>query len=251
MRSAIFALFCVTLAAQSLPYKKEEALGKALAEQVRRSSNPVGPQAVQDYVSQLGARLAAQLPTGAFPKTISVVDFDRTNPLQEPVVLPGGYIFVPLGLLLAAQDEAEFAGMLAQAMAREPLELALNDGPIPLFYSGGFPTIMPVSVRNEQSRIELQADATAAAAMARAGFDPAALLSYIERGYLEREQRPDPFSQLPPRAVRIEALRKTIEELPLSAEYIEDSSDFAAVKKQAHAEGLEPPRRSRPSLNRQ
>src|ERR1035438_1523345 len=99
MRSAIFAFCCVTLAAPSLPSAKEAALGKQLAEQARRFSRPVGPQAVQDYVSQLGARLAAELPSGTFPKTFSVVDLQPANPLHEPVVLPGGYIFVPLAPL--------------------------------------------------------------------------------------------------------------------------------------------------------
>src|ERR1035438_7141831 len=99
MRSAIFVLLGATLAAQSLPPAREAAFGKQLAEQARRFSRPVGPQAVHDYVSQLGARLAAELPSGTFPKTFSVVDFQPANPLHEPVVLPGGYIFVPLALL--------------------------------------------------------------------------------------------------------------------------------------------------------
>jgi predicted Zn-dependent protease len=35
---------------------------------------------------------------------------------HEPAALAGGYVFVLSGLFLAAQDEAEFAGMLAHAM---------------------------------------------------------------------------------------------------------------------------------------
>ena len=240
LRSAIFASFCVTLAAQTLTPVREAALGKQLADQARRFSRPVGPQAVQDYVSQLDARLAAELPSGAFPKTFSVVDVQQpANPLHEPVVLPGGYVFVPLGLLLTAQDEAEFAGMLTQGMAREPLLEFVgnigNDGTIPMFFFAGFPTTVAVPLRRRQVEIELEADDRAAAAMARAGFDPAALPRYIER-----EQRPSPFSQLPPRAVRIDALRTTIAELAPRAEYIENSSDFSAVQKAAHAEGPEP-----------
>jgi predicted Zn-dependent protease len=177
------------------------------------------------------------LPDCPFPRAFSVVDVQQpANPMHEPVVLPGGYVFVPLGLLLTAQDEAEFAGVLTQAMVRNPLwNVVRNNGTIPLFFMAGFPTIVAVSPRNQQVRIELQADATAAVAMSRAGIDPAALLRYIER-----EQRPNPFSQVPPREVRIDALRKTIGDLPPRAEYIEDSSDFSAVQKEAHGEGPEP-----------
>ena len=146
-----------------------------------------------------------------------------------------------------AQDEAEFAGMLTQAIAREPvLNVIDNDGTIPIYFFAGFPTTVAVPMRIDQVRIELQADASAAAAMSRAGFDPAGLPRYIER-----EQRPSPFSQLPPREVRLAALRKTIEDLPPRAEYIEDSSDFGVVQKAAHAEGPEPTKGPRPSLKTQ
>jgi predicted Zn-dependent protease len=64
------------------------------------------------------------------------VDLRPANPLNEPRVLPGGYVFVPLALLQTAKDEAEFAGMLAQAIARESLleQQATNSGGTPLIF---------------------------------------------------------------------------------------------------------------------
>ena len=74
MRSALFFFSCLTLAAQdrTLGLDKEAALGRQMAtEEVRRSSTPAEPQAVQDYVAQLGARLTAWLPNRYFPYAFS------------------------------------------------------------------------------------------------------------------------------------------------------------------------------------
>jgi len=97
--------------------EKEMALGASLAQQVQRTATPLNSPAALDYVQRLGAKLAAQLPEPRFSFTFAVTSNDQGNALHEPLSLPGGYIFVPASLFLAAQDEAEFAGMLAHAMA--------------------------------------------------------------------------------------------------------------------------------------
>ena len=68
-------------------------------------------------VMPLGAKLAAQLPDAPFPYTFAITTSDWSNFLREPVSLPGGYIFISPLLFRTAQVEAEFAGMLAHAMA--------------------------------------------------------------------------------------------------------------------------------------
>jgi beta-barrel assembly-enhancing protease len=117
MRLAPFALSCLTLAAQNLTLDRQAALGRQLAEEVRRHTTPVQSQEVQNYVAQLGAKITGQLPNPAFSFTFSAVSTGEDNALHEPLAIPGGYIFVPSNLLLTANDEAEFAGMLAQAIA--------------------------------------------------------------------------------------------------------------------------------------
>ena len=120
------------------------ALGRDLSRQIRQSTTPVASAVVQDYVAQLGVKLSAQMPGGG-PFTFPVVN-GLSNPMHEPIALPDGEIFVPLSLLLAANDEAEFAGVLAQAMAREPLRINPNAAAMPVVYAGslsGDSTIFP------------------------------------------------------------------------------------------------------------
>jgi beta-barrel assembly-enhancing protease len=245
MRSTAFAFFCLTLAAQDHPLDKDAALGKQLAEEVRRSTTLAEPQPIQHYVTQLGAKLAAQLPNSPFVYTISVVDTDQTNALHQPLVLPGGYIFVPLSLFLAANDEAEFASMLAQAMARRPLQIKNNGaGTIPIVFVGGWgdSLLIPAAEIDRWRTMELQADTSAAVAMSRAGFDPDALVRYIER-----LQPPDrPYSAFPPRASRIAALEQTIRDLPPSANM--QSDQFQRIQELArHATSKPPSPTLRPS----
>jgi predicted Zn-dependent protease len=195
MRVAAFALFCLTLGAQDLSLNKQAALDRELAEDVRRNTTAIADQAVQDYVAQLGASLSRQLPDAVFPYTLSVIGSARasarTNALHEAQALAGGYVFVSVDLVLAAKDEAEFAGMLAQSMARGPLlfkggSVKGDSGTIPIIFAGGFldgadSVLLPAGMMKQSQEMELQADKSAVAAMSQAGFDPGALLRYIER----------------------------------------------------------------------
>jgi predicted Zn-dependent protease len=171
MRRILFALVPLISAAQTPLSEKEAALGRQMVVEVRRTSTPVKIPELQSYVSQLGARLAPGF-------VFEVVSMDAT----EPIVLPGRYVFVPLSLLTAANDEAEFAGMLAQAVARGPRR-----------WAGLAP--------QQQRGSEITADSAAARTMSQAGFDPAALLRCIERLHPDDESR-------------IAALRETIRAIP-------------------------------------
>lgn len=228
MRFLWLAVFCLTLAAQNPTPAKQAAVERQMLETVHLFTTPVEPQAVQDYVSLLGARLATQLPAGAVPYSFVVVDFWE-NGLPEALLLPADHIFVPLHLLQTAKDEAEFAGMLAQAIALAPLlkqpDFMCGNQLLCLMYETGN---IPMSLLRQRRGMELRADTSAAAAMARAGFDPAALLRYIQRV----QPSDQPTSPLPPRAKRIAALRKAISTLPPTA-YTGNSQDFSVVQKLA------------------
>jgi predicted Zn-dependent protease len=193
MRLAPFALFCLTLAGQSVNQDKVAALGRALAEEVDRHTTPVQAPEVQNYVARLGAKIAAQLPAPSRSFTFSVVSTGEDNALHEPFAIPGGYIFVPSTLLLTARDEAEFAGMLAQAMARVPVLIQSSTGTIPVVYVDSFDDVLPIGMIDRRRERELQADASATLLLSRAGFDPAALLRYVERVQpLDRPRSPVP-----------------------------------------------------------
>jgi beta-barrel assembly-enhancing protease len=213
--------------------EKEARLGAIVAEEFRKNSRPLASATVRAYVERLGAQLATQAPEGSGPCRFEVVaDHRTTNSVNEAFVLPGGYVFVPADLLLAAKDEAEFAGMLAHAVAhvaarhatrtssRESITIA-----IPLGFSDAD---VPMTYRRFVRGYELEADLLAVPIMARAGFDPSALIRYIQRVQRDPPASGAPFSALPARDERVAALENAIAFLP-AREYAV-GSDFARIQ---------------------
>jgi len=186
MRPVLFLTACIALVAQDFTVEKEAQLGAAVAAQVERDHPPVENPIVQMYVNAIGARIAAQM-NAPFRFSFRVLHNDQS---KEAFAVPGGHVFISSGLILATENESEFAGVLAQAMVPRPPRVE-RQGTIPLVYIGGLNgnkcALIPMFAREMRRVTELDADKTAAAAMARAGLDPAALVRFIDR-----EQPDDP-----------------------------------------------------------
>ena len=236
----LFALLGLASAQQRQPGQgvnfyscdKEAALGAQLANQVRRDTVPLASDPVREYVERVGGLIAAHLPTGCPASFTFAVVTDETV-TNEPMALPGGYIFVPAGLITAAQSEAEFAGMLAHAMAhvaeRHGTRTAtrgelVNMASVPLIFVGGWTgyairqgagAAVPLGLLNFQRQFELAADGTAVRTVAAAGYDPGAVVRYIER--TQSGRMPEVWSPLPARDKRITAMEEAIAALPAAA----------------------------------
>lgn len=218
MRLAIFVFACFRLAAQD----GESAMAAELARQANRLAEPVSNPEVQSYIAKLGAKVA-----GSSTLSFSVVD-DARKPPYEPAMLPQA-CRVSSDLILAAKDEAELAGMVAQAISRGFRWIrSQHAGMLPMvFFSGGDPPglLAPAEVREKIRAIELQADRDAVALMAAAGYDPSALERYLSRVQLPDNGR----SVLPPRGDRVAAISEAIGKLP-SKDYALSNRDFERIQ---------------------
>jgi predicted Zn-dependent protease len=215
MRVLTFVLAAASLAAQE-SRDREAALGAQLVREIQSHTTVIDNVAVRDYVDRVGQKLAASAGTVRYKfSVIADQSFGRTH---EPVALPGGYVFVSVDLILAAHDEAEFAGMLAHAMAhsaapRPPERSVVNSGNIPVLFVGGWgeSPVVPISSLKARRAAELEADRSAVQTMAGAGYDPTALVRYIEHTQSANNQL---WITLPPRAERIAAMQQAIGQLP-------------------------------------
>ncbi len=106
-------------AAGSHSSSRETALGAQLAAQVRHHTTPLGIISVDAFVQNLGLLLAAQMPNAPEDWKFEVTKDRQDSSTFEPLSLPGGWIFVPAQLILAAGSEGELAGMLAHAIELE------------------------------------------------------------------------------------------------------------------------------------
>jgi predicted Zn-dependent protease len=221
--------------------EKERALGRQLANDIRQKTTAVNSPRVQEYVDHLGQKIASHIQGTRFDYTFNVIADDTSRTTHEPIALPGGVIFIPAALFHGANDEAEFAGMLAHAMEHVAQRhgtrhaTANNMGSIPLVFLGGWVPrpdgqAVPLGFLGQLRSNELEADALAVKALALAGFDPTALVRYVERvrpaspGTL-----PKVFSPLPELDQRIAALRVAIARLPQTS-YADPGMEFAAIR---------------------
>jgi predicted Zn-dependent protease len=249
----MFLLGGVSLTAQELlgpaqnsvnySIEKEAALGKQLAEDLHQRTTSIDKPDIRTYVEGLGQRIAASLPEARVPFTFSVIADDLCPTIQEPTALPGGYIFIPAALLLAARDEAEFAGILAHAMVhvsrRHGAKTATATtafATIPLIFMGGSPCSVGWAIPSGYSALhranELEADSSAVQTMAEAGFDPMALVRYVERVQPQQNNMgQSTFQSLPDRDQRVANMRSIISTLP-SAKYVAPSEWFTTIQEE-------------------
>src|SRR5919199_5023918 len=92
---------------------QEIRAGQRAARESARTLGLVSDQELQDYVQQVGARLAAGSERAQLPWTFRVLD----DPMPNAFALPGGYVFVTRGILCVINSEAELAGVLAHEIA--------------------------------------------------------------------------------------------------------------------------------------
>lgn len=92
---------------------EEHQLGAELVRELRRSHPPVDDPYITDYIEHLGAELTLNADSAVAGFEFFVVD----DPTINAFALPGGFIGVHTGLVLATQSESELAAVLAHEIA--------------------------------------------------------------------------------------------------------------------------------------
>ena len=246
--------------------EKEVALGAQLATDFRRMHLPLDSSTVLEYIDQMGAKLVRALPQQSpFPYHFEVTT-DAKGTFLEPASVPGGYVFVPVGLILAAKDEEELAGTVAHAMAhilarhwtKQAIQAQVGQSTIPLIFSGSLGyggdqgALIPVGMLQSRRANESEADLLAVQITATAGYDPEGLARYIGRVQKDEGRLSDDgrdlsslFSIMPPRDQRVQAIEQRIQALP-PQNYVLSSSDFARIQEEVRR--ALPPNPPPPSL---
>jgi len=88
--------------------QQEIQMGQQGAQQVAQEIGLINDQALQNYLQNIGAALAAKSERPNLPWTFRAVD----DPSPNAFALPGGYIFVTRGLLDLMNNEAELASVV-------------------------------------------------------------------------------------------------------------------------------------------
>ena len=167
---------------------QEVQIGGEQDAQIRREMGVYADPALQQYVSEIGLRLARASERPDLPWHFTVVDVAAVNAFA----LPGGYIYITRGLLPFLEDEAQLAGVLGHEIghvtarhAAQQYSRAMSAGLGLLLGSLFVPEARPFAEAGETGLgllflkygrdDEVQADALGVRYAARAGWDPAAV----------------------------------------------------------------------------
>ncbi|MGE0130418.1 MAG: M48 family metallopeptidase [Blastocatellales bacterium] len=227
--------------------EREVAIGRQLAAEVDGSSKLITDPIITEYVNRIAQNLVLHSDSKV-PFTIKVVDSDEVNAFA----LPGGFLYVNRGLLEAAENEAEVAGVIAHEIAhvaaRHGVEQAskgdlFNYASIPLIFLGGWGgyairqavgLAVPMTFLKFSRGAEKEADRLGAQYMWASGYDPNALITFFEKLQAKDKRKPGTlakvFSTHPMTGDRITEVRELIGHFPDRGEYQVSSSEFTQVK---------------------
>jgi predicted Zn-dependent protease len=228
--------------------EKQIALGKQISMQVESQSKLITDPVITEYINRLGQNIVRNSDSQV-PFTIKVIDSDDINAFA----LPGGFFYVNSGLIMAADEEAELAGVMAHETghvaachaAREntranlmqmmTIPLIFMGGPIGYAAYEGAGLAVPLTFLKFSRGFEAQADYLGVQYMYKAGYDPAAFISFFEKIQAMDKKKPGTISKAfethPPTPERIRASQEEIAKiLPPKSEYIVNTSEFDEVK---------------------
>src|SRR5207302_2686005 len=228
--------------------ESEIRMGKEYAQQVEASVKLVQDPVVTEYVNRVGQNLVRNS-DAQVPFTIKVIDSDEINAMA----LPGGFFYVNSGLILAADEEAELAGVMAHEIAHVAARHITrqmtrgnwaNIGTIPLIFVGGGIGYavrsaagigLPMTFVTFQRGFEAEADYLGLQYMYKTGYDPQAFISFFEKVQAQEKKKPGTlakaFSTHPQTPDRISKSQEEISKiLPARAEYTVTTSEFDLVK---------------------
>jgi predicted Zn-dependent protease len=252
--------------------EKEVAIGRQLSAEVDQSSRIINDPIVTEYVNRVAQNIVLHSDSKV-PFTIKVVDSQEVNAFA----LPGGFLYVNRGLLEAADNEAEVAGVIAHEVAhvaaRHGMEQAskgelFNYLSIPLIFFGGIGgyaireglgLAVPLTFLKFSRGAEKEADKLGAQYMWAAGYDPNALVTFFEKLQAKERKKPGTLSKLfsthPPTGSRVTEVRELIARFPERGEYQISSSEFGQVKSRilavaGHTRGSGRDDSGRPTLKR-
>ncbi len=222
--------------------------GKAYSMEIEKSVRFINDPVVTEFVNRVGQNLVKNS-DAKVPFTIKVIDDDSINAMA----LPGGFFYVNSGAILAADEEAELAGVMAHEIAHVAAHHAMREqtrmnyaqlSTIPLIMIGGYAGYglyeaanigIPLTFLQFSRDFERQADYLGLQYMYRAGYDPQAFIAFFEKVQSLEKHKPGAvakaFDTHPQTPDRIDTTQKEIAQiLPARDQYLVTTSEFSDVK---------------------
>ena len=230
--------------------QEEVQAGQQAASEIPKQL-PVLPDSspLAQYISTLGHKLADHAPGEKWPYNFHVVNQKEINAFA----LPGGPIFVNVGTIQAADNEAQLAGVIAheishvvqrhgtraatkQMAAQLPLAAIggiLGGGTLGQMATQGISFGIGSYFLKNSREAEKEADLLGTDIMYDTGYDPHAMAQFFEK---IKQQGGSPSLQFlsdhPDPGNRVEYVSAEVRTLPARQTYLGDSADFRRIKQE-------------------
>jgi hypothetical protein len=231
----------------------QRALGLKAAAQVYQQM-PVLPDASPEtqYIRQLGQKLVATIPSQtSWPFEFHVVAQKEINAFA----LPGGPMFINIGTITAAANEAQLAGVMAHEMSHVYMQHSAKQASKAQttgLLAGIAEAVVGASTRGAVQQLgemglqmgaqglmlkysrtdESQADAVGAIILHKAGYNPQAMADFFKTLESQGGSPPQWLSDHPNPGNREQAIEKEIRNWP-PEHYANDSPGFQAARQHA------------------
>jgi len=182
--------------------EQEWQLGQQLERDIAKQLRLVNDRSAVSYVNQVGKRIVSQTEMRNLPWEFHIVADKEINAFN----IPGGHVYVNTGLISAADNVAEFTGVLAHEIAHGvsrhgteqltrsyglSIVAGLVLGENPAVYQQILAQIVGTGTLAKFSRnAEREADHLGVNYMARAGYDPMGMATMFEELLQRRGSQP-------------------------------------------------------------
>jgi Putative Zn-dependent protease, contains TPR repeats len=243
-------------------------LGRRSADEIKRQMPTLNDAEISDYVSHLGKALAAKAGGYEFPYEFKVIANKEINAFA----LPGGFVFVNAGAIVAAKNEGELAGVMAHEISHVALRHGTNQATKAYIARAGLGVLSRIAGGQETDlgqvintiggaganalflkfgrTAETQADLNGARIMAETNYDPRDMANFFKTLAGQGGQHvPELLSDHPDPGNRYEAVTALVPALPVSSNPVHDTQQFEQVKarltgnRAAFSSSAEPERR--------
>ncbi len=228
--------------------EKEVAIGRQIAMEVEQQSKMNDDPIITEYVNRVGQNIVLHSDS-KIPFTIKVINSDEINAFA----LPGGFFYVNTGLILAADNESELAGVMAHEIGHVAARHAVeNNGKSTLLGYGMLAaTILTGGIAGNvlyntsgliqgliglkfSRTAEEEADRLGVQYMYAAGYDPTGMATMFEKITSKSKKKAGTLTKLfsthPQTPERRDASLALAARFPEHEEYILSTSEFQRVK---------------------
>lgn len=230
--------------------QQDVEMGKQAAAEIEKEVTIVDDKELTNYVARIGKKLAGASPAPDYPYTFKVV----AEPSINAFALPGGPIYVHSGLISAADNEAQVAGVLAHEVAHVALRHSTNQ--VSKQYAFQIPIALAAGALGDRGGVlsmisqlgisfglnsvfmkysrdaEKDADLIGTRVMSSVGYDPIQMARFFEK--LEAESGGSRgsqfFSDHPNPGNRVAYVQEEIKGLPKRNYTTGDQREFSSMK---------------------